>query len=135
MFIDGHFYGCITLAQSVAEGILKFLSKKNGMNPKGDPPVLARKFSQKGVITADTEKAFKCIRGNDRNDLHHMNDTVCQDYRMLEARAEEVMSALLVVESDVFAHTTHEGMLVFKNAKYWPHDPHDGMGLVHVDFT
>ena len=31
LFVDGNFYGCITLAQAVAEGLARFVAEKSGM--------------------------------------------------------------------------------------------------------
>ena len=36
LYRDGHFYGTISLAQSVTEALIKFLCEKNGWKPNKD---------------------------------------------------------------------------------------------------
>lgn len=137
LFVDGYFYGCISLVQALAEGIAKFLAGKNGVSITSDHMKLVRKlheFSGGAILTADSVTAFGEIRGTpdpDRNTFHHLNDDIEQDRQVLEIRAEECMRALHVIESDVFGYSVGEqGTIVFKNAKYW--DLRGDSALVHV---
>lgn len=128
MFVAGHYYGCITLCQSVAEGIAKFLIDKNpaefqaakvSTRIDGGPYTLANNLHRAGVISADSKAAFLRITGQDRNDFHHLNHQVPTDVKQLEARALECLAALNVVESEVFAYDVKEGVIFPKIPKYW----------------
>lgn len=129
MFVAGHYYGCITLCQSVAEGIAKFLIDKNmaefvaaNVSTKidGGPYTLANNLHRARVISDDSKAAFLRISGQDRNDFHHLNHEVSTDLKQLEARALECLVALNVVESEVFAYDINNGAIVPKIRKYWP---------------
>jgi hypothetical protein len=123
MFIDGHFYGCICLAQSVGEGIGKFVLEvhregigkqqwpvKNAKGVKGKKLLKTLKGLKRGtrnghpmcVLTDKCLDAFTRIEGNDRNDFHHLNRNIPIDLAALEQRAEECVTALYDIESELF---------------------------------
>lgn len=129
MFVASHYYGCISLCQSVVEGIAKFLIEMNDAEFKakevstkidGGPYTLANNLVRAGVLSQDAKDAFLRITGSDRNDYHHLNKEVQTDIELLEARALECLVALNVIESEVFAYDFNEGMIVPKIPKYWP---------------
>lgn len=127
LFISGEFYACITLAQSVAEGLAKYIAEKNSR------PIIKDYHSQIGhlhnprngaVISPATYQEFKAIHGDDRNDFHHLNREVEQDYRQLEARATECLESLFSIESALFEYELIEGGKICPiNPQYWPTDP------------
>jgi len=127
LFIDGHFYGCITLAQAVAEGIAKFLAEKNSLPDKFSQnvfgisqPTRAAELQKTGVISNTAAAAFGRI-DEDRNDFHHLNKDIEQDYFRLQAKAEGCVNALYDIESEVFAFRLgKDGGFEFKNPEYWP---------------
>jgi len=131
MFVAGSFYGCITLVQSVAEGLGKFLAEKNTIKVYNNHDKLIAELSNRGVISATAREAFKAIRGKDRNDFHHLNKRIPQDRDKLEKRAEGCMNSLYTIESEVFAYE-HDGTgrIIMKHRKYWP--PDDDRGMVRV---
>src|SRR5206468_788901 len=51
LFIDGRFYGCISLAQAVAEGLVRFLGDHHRLGAKNDPKVRAQRLHKAGVIS------------------------------------------------------------------------------------
>jgi hypothetical protein len=121
-FVSGRFYSCVTLSQSVAEGLAKFLASKNNINVLDDHKALINQLQQKCVISAHAYAAFRRIRGKpkeDRNDYHHLDQNVEQRYHALEARAEECLSALFEIESEVFAFQFDEGRIIPRNTLYW----------------
>lgn len=129
MFVAGHYYGCIGLCQSVAEGVAKFLIEQNAaefqaanvsMKLDGGAYTLSSNLHRAGVISEDARQAFLRVSGQDRNDYHHLNKKVPTDLKQLEQRAEECLAALNVIESEVFAYDYNEGKLVLKTPKYWP---------------
>ena len=128
LYVGGQFYGCITLAQSVAEGLAKFIAEKNGIGLTEDHRQqinhLQRNRSTPAISTA-AYSAFRQIIGRpheDRNDFHHLNADVEQDYFKLEARALECIEALYVIESEVFAFQLNVGRIIPTHSRYWPQD-------------
>lgn len=120
VFIDGHFYGCISLAQAVAEGLSSHLGRLHQVAAKKDPHQRVQRLRDKGVISGSALDAFSRIWGSDRNTLHHLNADVPTDYTELERRAEECVKALLEIESELFAFSINEGRIGPKNPIYWP---------------
>ena len=122
-FIDGHFYACISLSQAVAEALSRFLDAVHKVGAKKDPMQCVQRLLRAGMISRSVADAFASVRGNDRNAFHHVNQDVPTDYEELERRAEECVSALLTIESDVFAYRAVEGRLAPAKPEYWPkHD-------------
>jgi len=122
MFRDGHFYGCICVAQAVGETLAtKFLMDHHpaAENEQGD--TCAEKLFRAGVITHECRLAFLLIRGDDRNDFHHLNTNVPTERVKLEQRAEECVRALYEIESEVFAYDISlQGTVNPRRPEYWP---------------
>jgi hypothetical protein len=123
MFVDGHFYGCISLVQSVAEGITKFLAQRNGVPfKKIFHLTLVKNLKDAGFLSEDVVKRFREIRGSDRDDIHHLNNTIEQDFFELEKRAEACVNALFEIESWAFGYDLDHGALVARFPQYWLQD-------------
>lgn len=119
VFIDGHYYGCISLAQAVAEGLARFLGDLHQVGAKNDPARRVHMLQAKGAITKPTLDAFLRIWGNDRNTFHHVNPDIPTGHTELESRAEECVNCLFKIESEVFAFDIADGKIVPKNPEYW----------------
>ena len=119
MYVAGSFFGCITLCQSVAEGLSRFLAEKNTVPIRNGFICRITRLKNARVISESTAKAFKSVFGEDRNDFHHLNKNVEQDYETLEARSLQCLDALYAVRSEVFAYDIHDGRISAKNVKYW----------------
>ena len=134
MYVTGSLYGCITLCQSVAEGLSKFLAKKNGVRVRFGFTARVERLKKEGVISDVAADAFDTVHRDDRKDFHHLNNDVEQDHEKLESRALECLDALYTVESEVFAYDlSHEGRIKPKNEKYWRKEGEDSV-LVNVRF-
>ncbi len=120
VFIDGHYYACISLSQAVAEGLSKFLGTFHQVGAKKNPTERVQRLHSKGVVTERTLKAFECIWGTDRNTFHHLNPNITADHHALELRAEECVKALFVIESEIFAVDFVDGKVSPKYPEYWP---------------
>lgn len=121
MFLDGHFYGCISLAQALAEALSRFIANTNNVKKIGKSlETRVEKLEKQGTITPKASTAYKILYGNDRNTFHHLNENLETDYLALEARAEECVNALFDIESEIFAFDVNNGTIVPKNPKYWP---------------
>src|SRR5687767_9937121 len=83
MFVTGHFYGCITLCQSVAEGLARFIAERSGMRPPGEFEENVATLRKRNLISEDVCKALLAIHGKDRNDFHHLNKEIERDYKKL----------------------------------------------------
>lgn len=128
LYVAGEFYGCITLAQSVAEGLAKFIAEKNGIGVVEDHRQQINHLQRDRsapAISAAVYAAFRQIIGRpheDRNDFHHLNSDVEQDYFKLEARVLECIEALYAIESEIFAFQVNEGRISPTYPQYWPQD-------------
>ena len=121
VFIDGHYYACISLSQAVAEGLAQFLGTFHKVGARKDPAQRVQRIHSKGVITVRVMEAFRLIWGNDRNTFHHLNPDISIDHHALELLAEECVKALFEIESEIFAFNFVDGgKLTPKHPEYWP---------------
>jgi hypothetical protein len=121
VFIDGHYYACISLSQAVAEGLAHFLGSFHKVGAKNDPAKRVQRLHAKGALSEKALQAFLRIWGNDRNTFHHLNPDIVTDHQALERRAEECVNALLEIESEVFAFDFVDGgKIAPKHPEYWP---------------
>lgn len=134
MFVAGSFYGCITLCQSVAEGLSKFIAEKNSVRVGKGFSGRVHRLKESGLISDTATDAFLVVHGEDRNDFHHLNKEIEQDYRQLEARALECLNSLYVVESEVFAYEVEDGKIRPVQPKYWPSASENSLN-VYVRFA
>ena len=94
LLVAGHYYGCISLAQAVAEGLSTFLAAANRQRNVKDPKTRVNRLAAAGAISSASLDAFGRIWGEDRNDYHHLNPTVETDYARLQGRALDCIDAL-----------------------------------------
>ena len=120
LYLDGHFYGCISLSQAVAEGLSKFVCRVHSVRKTKDPEKRVRRLAKKGLISAEARAAFLTIWGNDRNTFHHLNEDITDDSAELGGRAKECVDALYVIESEIFAFELAEGAIRPLKPEYWP---------------
>jgi hypothetical protein len=121
MFVGGHFYGCISLCQAVAEGLSKMVANVCKSKKGKDFSDRVDRLLRQNLITREVAEAFHQTHGKDRDDFHHLNSDVEQDVRKLEARANGCLNALYQIEKELFAHGfTDDGGILPKHPKYWP---------------
>jgi hypothetical protein len=118
LFRDGHYYGCISLSQAVAEAIARFLCHRNGWKPnksfeKNVGTLKARQFISEAIYN----KFLKIWET--RNDYHHLNRNIETDRQNLESLAYEKIVLLKELESEVFQVTIVDGAIRPENMKYW----------------
>lgn len=121
MFTAGQFYGAISVAQAYTEALSTYLCDRHsiGGNRK-DALKRWEKLLLKKIVDAPVCDAARAVF-SDRNDFHHLNKEVEQDYLKLEKRAEDCVNFLYTIESHVFAHAFNEGSIVPKHPERWPH--------------
>ncbi len=118
LFRDGHFYGCIALAQAVAEAIVRFLCQRNSWRPGNNFEKNVQNLCTRKFISKDLRDRFFKI-WEKRDDYHHLNPKVETDRQRLEEIAYEKVLLLKEIESEIFAFSVIEGRLAPKNNKYW----------------
>jgi hypothetical protein len=94
MFIAGYFYGAICVAQAYVESLSKYLGEAYGVrgNPN-DPTKRWEKLMAEKIVGASVRNAALAVL-SDRNDFHHLNKEVEQDYQKLEQRAADCVNLL-----------------------------------------
>jgi len=117
LYRDGHFYGCVSLTQAVAEAIVRFLCERNGWKPDKDFEKNIGKLAKRSFITQDQLSSFQEIWKN-RDDYRHLNPSVEKDLRKLEELARTKLKLLNKIESEIFAFSVNKGALVPKTPKY-----------------
>jgi hypothetical protein len=133
LFRDGHFYGCITLTQAVAEAVIKHIywiefpqtnrSKFIGLQNRLDS------LHQNGIVS-DEMKAKVEKLWERRNDFHHLDPSTQQGHQVIHDLAKEKLTLLSDVEAEFFGYSIHEGMINPKYPKYW--DILDGKILAYI---
>jgi hypothetical protein len=134
MYVDGHFYGCISLSQSVGEGLSKFLAEHHNVPPHGQHRQRVARLLAARAVSPVAADAFRRIEGKDRNHIHHLNKEVPRDAAVLEARAAECVQDLLAIEAEVFAFTPDVGGAIRPlRPQYWAVD--GKLGPVFIRLT
>ncbi len=84
-----------------------------------DIPLRWERLLDKNVISGHAYKAALDIY-SDRNDFHHLNAEVTQEYGMLELRAKNCIQDMHTIESDLFGVEFSKGKIVPEKPEYWP---------------
>ncbi len=132
LYRDGYFTSCIMVAQSLTDGILNFVAKRNTFQQaeKESKQALAKRMQQAGILSQAFEEAVCRIQGSFRNDFHHMNPPVATVD--LEVLAKRNITDLATLEREIFEYSFGAaGTLVPKNVVYWDLLP-DGSAPVFV---
>lgn len=120
LFRDGHFYGCISLTQSVAEALVRFLCEKNSLRLSKDFQTNVNKLRGEKAISDGMSKSLLKI-WEKRNEYHHLNREIEADRTALEELAKEKTRLLVGIEREVFAFEVGaDGSMIPKQPKYWP---------------
>ncbi len=118
LYRDGHFYGCIALAQAVAEALVKYICRKKRIRPGRSFEKNVDSLAAKAFISQDLKGILLKIWEN-RDDYHHLNLGIEADIAKLEQIALEKVSFLVGAISTVFDFTMIEGKLAPKYPEYW----------------
>ncbi len=118
LYMDGYFMATVMTTQAVAEGILKFVVKRNQIkHTKGmKGPDVVQMLQENKIITPQCAKAFNRIRKY-RNDLHHMNPGVAKiNFRNT---APNIIKDLALIEGEIFDVNIVNGGFVPVQRQYW----------------
>lgn len=118
MYVDGHFYGAISISQAYIEALGKFLSECHGAEPTKNVGLMWKRLKEKSIVSDMVQNAAKSILDN-RNDFHHLNKEIETDYHKLESRGLECLINLHIIESEVFSHSFVNGAIMQHNSRYW----------------
>lgn len=131
LYRDGHFYGTISLTQSVAEALVKFLCQKNGCKQNQNFKENVKQLKTRDKISLELATLFtKIWKG--RNNYHHLNPGIEQDRQKLELLAKEKLTCLKSIEEELFAYRISEGKHIPKYPMYW--DQKNGTTKVFLRF-
>lgn len=122
LFRDGYFTACITLTQSVAEGIVKFVRERNGV-PQVEhesKQAVVERMRDLGILSQCFVDAVSRIRRSFRDDFHHMNPKVAGIE--LEPLARRNIADLAAIEREIFECRVADGRLVPERPLYWDVD-------------
>lgn len=121
MYIAGYFYGAISVAQAYIEALSKFLAEHHYVRLAKDTEERCRRLHKKGFLSQTALEAALAVLDR-RNDFHHLNRDVPQEYDQLQLRAEQCINHLHTIESEVYAYSfsNQPGNVALKNPEYWP---------------
>lgn len=131
LYRDSYFYGTISLAQAVAEALVKFLCDKNGWKPNKDYEENLKQLKTRGKISDELVFLFTEV-WKSRDDYHHLNPQIEQDRQKLELLAKNKLTDLRKIEQELFAYIVKEGKLIPKYPRYW--DQKNGTTSVFLRF-
>ena len=119
LFRDGYYYGCITLVQSVAETIARFLCQKNSWKPEKKFENNIERLLNRHFISEKLKNKFLKIWEN-RDDYHHLDINIEVQKTKLEEISYEKVLLLKEIESEIFKFSlSKDGKLIPENKKYW----------------
>ena len=119
LYRDGYLLSAVMVSQSVTEGILRFVLKRNQIQPDPgvDCPAVTAMLVEKKIISTECDEAFVRIWGSFRNVVHHMDPTVSTVLFRKLARRNIV--DLAAIEREIFECTFSNGNLVPVQPCYW----------------
>jgi hypothetical protein len=130
MYVAGFFYGAISVAQAYIEAMSRYIAGHHNIKISKDTRKRCRRLNTEGIIS-DAALAAALAILDDRNDFHHLNKDVEQDYQKLESRTEECINHIHTIESEVFAYTFGDNAVLVKQPTYWPSNA-PGLAAVHI---
>jgi hypothetical protein len=118
VYRDGHFIACISLVQAVAESLVKFVCQTNGMKPSSNFERNIKTLYKLNILPDDLKGEFENI-WVDRDNYHHLNPEVENDFMKLYQLAKKKLKSLVKLEKYFFDFTTSNGKINPKYPKYW----------------
>jgi len=118
LYRDGYFFACVSLCQSVAEALSKFLCQKAKIRSKGRHETRVLRLLKESVISTEIKKSFDKIQER-RNDFHHLNPDVPSNRDSLRKYAYKALTELSEIEGSLFSFSINNGMVIPKNPEFW----------------
>lgn len=120
-YVQGNYYGTISLAQSLAEAIAKHIVEREKLQVSETYDGNVRRLKSSKKISEEIINLIEKIRGSnkDRNNYHHLNKEIEQDNKKLEEIAKEKITLLSNLEKKVFEFKTIDGKIELRYPQYW----------------
>lgn len=120
LFDNGYYYGCISLCQSVAEALARFMYEKWTGNPPTEKFGANIHKIKNADVQPDVSNLLEDIYGGQqRQDFHHLNRNIPTDQEELRNIATGKINVLNKAESQIFKYEIIEGGLRPKYELYW----------------
>jgi hypothetical protein len=121
LFRDGHYYGCISLSQSVGEALVWHMCRSNKWKPAENFEENVATLRRRGFIDEGVKAAFLLL-WTSRDDYHHLNGSVVTERAELEELGLTKVRALATIEARVFGFSQSENGLILSHPQYWPNN-------------
>lgn len=133
LFRDGHFYGCISLAQAVTDAIIRHVYWAEF--PDADRSIFGKLHQRLGELRRNNrigDAANDAVEQiwRHRNDFHHLDPKTQIGERKLEEIAIEALTLLARIEEEFFSYSLKEGAISPDKPQYW--NITDGKALIYV---
>lgn len=128
VYREGRFFSAISLAQSLVDGISKFILKRNNLGSENDFDDRLKKLTR-GLISQESADAMRRIWVH-RHEFHHLNPSVPTDLETLRQIASANRDDLSIIEGEIFGFTHVNQAIVPHKPKYWEYDSN---GLLKVN--
>jgi hypothetical protein len=120
-FRDGHYFGCIALAQSVLEAVILHvwqiaLKRKPNHEDTFDKNIDA--LHKKKVISDKWKAKLEQMWAN-RHSFHDLRPSAKSDQQRIEEMARNLLMLLSDLEREFFGFTSREGIVVPDHPEYW----------------
>lgn len=112
-FQDGHYYGCIALAQAVMEMMIRHICQvklRKRKTQEADLKKNVEALHKRGLITDDWKTKLDHMWAN-RHAFHHLRSSVEPDRQKLEDAAQNHLRLLNELEQAFFRYSVNEGVV------------------------
>jgi len=120
-FQEGHYYGCIALAQAVLEALVHHVWQLNSGKKKpqeGDFLTTLAALHEKGVVKDEWKTKLHEIWVN-RHKFHHLRPSVEADQQTLERMAQANQNLLDELNEEFFGYDIQGKQVVPNHPEYW----------------
>lgn len=128
LFRDGRFYGCISLSQAVGEALVRHMCRSNHWRPAKTFEENVGALRRRGFIDEAIEAEMLSL-WQQRDEYHHLNDSIATERTALDELAIAKIRALAVIEEWVFGFCHGEAGLVLRHPQYWPRTGENQVGV------
>lgn len=129
LYRDGYFMATAMATQALNEGLIRFITERNGIPPNQEPGVLVDLFASKNIISTACADAMRRILRSFRNDFHHLNPSISKV--PVQAIAKRNIEDIASIEKEIFEHSYQDGKINPRHEKYWDVTP-QGTMLVNL---
>jgi hypothetical protein len=120
-FRDGHYFGCIALAQAMLESVIRHVWQVRFRKKPDQEGSFEKNLEalHKKKFIGDDWKAKLDRMWAERHSFHHLRPSVEPDQQKLETTARNRLTLLIGLEREFFGFTLREGVVVPDHPEYW----------------